>query len=215
MNHKTNYMSFKKNFILDFDNTFVDSNPAHVRWMNIHYEMESKASDYINNPSLELVVKKYRPELKVSREQVYEDSFQFFLNSKKIHEDIKPFNGAVEVIVELSKKYKIWFATARQKRGEGVIRHVIDKHIPGCVAGIHCVWNLIAPGVYNERPKKNFIVGGLTGDTVAFVDDLPKEVIAVQDHVQSFLFDPFNLHQNNENVINRVRNWNQLGDILL
>ncbi|MFA6158221.1 MAG: hypothetical protein WCV82_04040 [Candidatus Paceibacterota bacterium] len=198
----------------DFDDTKIDTIPAIVSYINGHYGIPSVYADYVNGPSLELIINKYLPrERHVSPEEAYLNHGKNFQCSIDIHEGIPAMDGMIEVVPLLAQQYEIWTVTAREKVCQPVIKHVLDKHVPGCIAGIHCVWEY-RDGAYHGIQKRDFI-SSFKGEKVAFFDDSPKEILAVQDVIPSYLFDPRHLHDHMRDIQLRVRSWREISEILL
>lgn len=110
------------------------------------------------------------------------------------------------VIPMLAEKYKLWTVTARQKSGLHVIEHLIEKHIPKCISGIHCVWEHKGKGAYHEISKREFIKN-FPGNKLGFIDDSPSEILKVQDILPSYLFDPQGVNDGISAIHYRLRGW--------
>jgi len=104
--------------------------------------------------------------------------------------------------------------TARPKDGLSVIEHLIENHIPGCINGIHCVWEHLGDGKYNEISKREFIKN-FPGNKVGFIDDSASEILKVQDVLTSYLFDPLGVNDHIEEIYYRLRSWNEIGHYFL
>jgi hypothetical protein len=212
----------KSHAFFDLDNMIFDTHPGIVQFINCFYNINSILSDYNNNPSLEKVVNKYRPQKPVTYKQAYKDFFDHFLTSQEKHANVKPFKDAPEVLKQISKKFKIYIVTARQKGGDSIVQYLLDSHIPNCVSEIHYVWHVAPEGQYEEITKKDFIISqGMFGEGVAFFDDSLKEVEAVRKAVEfvggslvSYHFDPYDIHTGGDKE-RKVKNWKQIGDLLL
>jgi hypothetical protein len=53
------------------------------------------------------------------------------------------------------------------------------------------------------------------GKKIAFFDDSPKEILRVQSIIPSYLFDPNRLHDDLQDVNNRVHGWKHIGEVFL
>ncbi len=204
----------KPTLFLDFDGLKFDTISAHMEYMNARYNIPSIITDYANNPSLELVVRKYITTHPITREEAYKDLSDNFLQSLELHEVIQPFEGMCEVVKELSKKYSLWTVTARQKSGLHVIEHLLNKHVPECISGIHCVSEHLGKNKYNEISKRSFIEN-FEGAKVAFIDDSAHEIKLVQDIIPVYLFDPLGMNDHDTSITHRIRNWEEIGNIFL
>lgn len=201
----------KPNLFFDFDNTKFNTTPALMLYINQRWNINSIESDYIGkNDDLELVVGKYRTDIEINRNEVYEDLGRDYNKSIVRQKDVPSIKNMRRVIKLLSKKYTLWTVTARQKEGMHVIKYLLDKHIPGCISGIHCVWERKASGISIETSKKDFIES-ISGEKVAFIDDSPKEILKMQSIIPSYLFDPSKLHENLTGINNRIYSWNEIG----
>lgn len=198
----------------DFDDLKIDTVPAMIAHVNEHYGIASVRSDYLNGIYLEEVINRHLPkERHVSREEAYLSLAEKFLCSIDLHEAIPLIDGVIEVLPQIAQRYEVWTVTARQKVSMHVVKHVLDRHVPGCVTGIHCVWDR-RDGAYHAITKREFI-SGFEGEKVAFFDDTPREVLEVQDVVPSYLFDPHGLYDGMQEIRARVRSWREIGQILL
>jgi hypothetical protein len=204
----------QKNIFLDLDGLKFDTLDAHVAYMNWRYGINSKPSDYLNNPPLQAVVNSYLPaEKHVTREEVYADSGKNFLSSIEWHKDVLPFEDMCEVLPELAKKYRLWTVTARQKGGLHVVKYLLNKYIPNCIYEIHCVWEYV-DNEFRDIPKKQFI-SSVSGEKIGFIDDTPHEVIELQPVLPSYLFDPTGINDSHPHIKNRVRSWKEIGELFL
>jgi hypothetical protein len=207
----------KPTLFFDFDGLKFDTLDIHIRYINQKYGIESVPDDYADNADLELVVKKYIPKDKhhlIDRADIYADIAENLTSSFEWHADLQPMEGMSEVLPLLVKKYAIWTVTAREKKSRPVIEHLLDIHVPDCSSGIHCVWEHLGGKEFKEISKREFILN-FKGEKVAYVDDTVKEILKVQDIIRSYLFDRTGIHDANSNILNRVRSWYQLGEILL
>lgn len=204
----------QKNVFFDFDGMKFDTMPFQIAYINYRYNINTSESDHIGqNNSLDAIVKRYRPDLTLSRDEIYHDFGVNFISSIKWHENVQPMPDMPEVAREISKKYTLFVATGRQRRGLHVIEHLLNKHVPGCISYIHCVWQHTDDGKFIGVQKKDFI-SKIPGDNVAFFDDSMHEIEDTKDTIPSYLFDPKNTHANTKNLL-RVESWRQIGDMLL
>jgi len=109
--------------------------------------------------------------------------------------------------------YKLWTVTARQQHGMKVIRYLLDKYVPGCINGIHCVWGRSEEGSFEGISKKKFMES-IPGEKIAFFDDSPDEIKDTKDFISSFLFDPAGIHKPIEGA-GLVKSWYEIGNMLL
>lgn len=204
----------KKNLFFDLDGMKFDTLRAQISYINNRYGIHTIKSDYLgNNSHIDLIIKKYLPELNLNRNEIYEDLGKNFTSSIKLHRNVLPMKGMCKILPLLSKKYTLWTVTARQTSGINVIEYLLNKYIPDCISGVHCVWSLSENGGFNGVPKKDFI-RSISGKKIAFFDDSPEEIIDTKDIIPSYLFDPMNMYEDIEGVI-RIKNWKEIGEIFL
>lgn len=203
------------NMFLDLDGLKFDTLPATAQYMNDRYAINSTATDYINRGSeLDLVLWEFRPDLKhMTRDEIYMNYGNEFLCSIAYHEGILPIKDMPEVVSGLAKKYRLYTVTARQEKGQHVIKHLNNKYIPGCITNIHCVWSHNGTK-YINIPKKDFIQS-IPGKNVAFIDDSLHEVEDMQNVIPSYLFDQYDFYKNTPNIPNKLISWKEIGDKFL
>jgi hypothetical protein len=202
---------------LDFDGLKFDTLGIHVNYINKKYGVKTIPSDYTNNPSLETVIKKYLLEDQhhlITKEEVYVDIGENLNGSLEWHAEVLPMEGVEEVVPLLAKKYTLWTVTARQTACIPVIMYLLNKYIPHCISGIHCVWEHIGDGQFKGIPKRDF-VANFNGEKIAFIDDSALEILDMQDMIPSYLFDPHGLNDMTPNIHHRVRSWQEIGDTFL
>jgi hypothetical protein len=203
----------KPHVFFDFDGLKFNTAPAHAAYMNERWNIQSVDSDYSGDEPLDGIIKKYNKNSTVTLEEVYEDLGKNFLTSLIHHEKVLPWNGMLEVMPLVAKKYTSWTVTARQKSGIDVIKYLLDKHIRGLITDVHCVWDHKGGGVFHSVTKREFIAS-IAGEKIAFFDDAPREILDVQDLLPSYLFDPVGTHNDNVRIGRRVRSWEDIGNIL-
>lgn len=203
----------KPYMFFDFDGLKFNTVQIHIDYINKKYGILSVASDYANNPSLETIVNNYKGDSFITSGEVYAD-IAGFNASITHHENVLPFDGMCEVVPLLAEKYTLLTVTARQKTSLEVIEYLLNKFIPGCISDIHCVWEHKGNGIFEGVSKKKFIES-IDGKKVAFIDDSPKEILAMGNIVPSYLFDPGKIHEDISDIPNRVYCWKQIGDLFL
>lgn len=203
----------KGNLFLDFDGLKFDTLPAACEYFNTRYGIKSVISDYLNNGScFEKVLKRYLPDDDIQREVVYSDYNDNFVTSISRHENILPMDGMCDTVKALSDQYVLWTVTARFTEGINVMQYLLDKYIPGCISGIHCV-NQMKDGAFQKFPKKDFIAN-ITGRNIGFIDDSLSEVMDMMGIVPSYLYDPDKVYQD-VSGINVVHSWEEIGEKFL
>lgn len=202
------------NLVFDLDNTKYWTSPWYVDYINQKYSISSTLKDFVGSPQLHTVVLKHLPkETVVTKDQIYWDLGTEFLTSHEWHKDVKPMPDMPEVTRELAKKYWIWDASAREKKGAPVIEALNNRYIKGCVSGNHFAWDHLSPSQATFQAKKIF-VASLPGITHGFVDDTPGEVLDMIGTAPSFLFDTDDYYAESKEF-DRFRSWRQIGDYFL
>lgn len=207
----------KPNLFFDVDNTMFDSNPLMLEAFNELFGIKAVIADFYNNPSFEVILARYKPELclELTPDSISKKFSEYFLDSHEKHEAIEPFEDMPEVITKLSKKYSIWANTARPHSSLPVIRSLFQKHTPNCITGIHCVWQYINGKYHKKLSKKEFIEGGVRGKNMAFFDDCPSHIRDIQEIIPSYLFDPTGVYDAEVGINNRIRSWKEKGELFL
>ncbi len=204
-------MAEKSHIFLDFDNSKFDTNTLFMNYINERYTISSQPEDYTSNTSYERIVKKYLPkELCPSDDDFWEDFGKNVLASIEKHEHIAPMEDMVETVIRLAEKYTLWVVTARPTKGLAVIEHMLNKHVPNCIHGIHCVWSEKEGGGYIDVPKRAF-VQSIVGEKIAFFDDSIEEIEKMHDLLPCYLYDPQGIH----NAENSIRSWKEFGALFL
>jgi len=203
------------NIFLDFDNTKFNTNPMFRDYFNERYRIQSELKDYANNPDHQLVLRKYLPAGACPTEiEYYQDIRDNLFSSIERHDTVHPVEGMAETILLLAERYKIWIVTAREKSSMPVIEHLINKHIPGSISGIHCVWDHKGNGIHHKTSKIEF-VWNIEGKKIAFLDDSVKEVLEMQTLIPSYLFDPAGINDHIKDIQHRVRSMKEFGKLFL
>ena len=198
----------------DFDGMKFDTMPAQVEYINHRYNINTTAYDHVgHNNNLDLIVKKHRPDITMTRNEIYHDFGINFISSIEWHKNVQPMKDMPRVVKELSKKLNLFIATGRQKRGLHVIQHLLTKHVPGCISLVHCVWEPNESGSFDGVSKRDFI-SKIPGENIAFFDDSMHEIEDTKDIIPSYLFDPWEVHLNTEGIL-RVESWQKIGDLFL
>lgn len=209
-------MKSKPVLFLDFDDLKFSTLDAHVRYINKTYGIITDPGDYANNPPLDTIINKYLPEARhVTDKVAYRDLTENFHPSIEWHENVMPVDGMPEALALLSQKYELWTVTARPKQALPVLKHLLEKHAPHCIAGIHCVWDYLGNGVFEEVARKADFIRNFQGDKVAFIDDSPKEILRTQEILPSYLFDMTGRHDSLGDIKLRVKNWKEVTGLFL
>ncbi|MEN9621915.1 MAG: 5 nucleotidase, deoxy (Pyrimidine), cytosolic type protein [Candidatus Parcubacteria bacterium] len=198
----------------DFDGLKFDTTPAIGAYINKRYGIHSVASDYVNNPRFNKIINRYLGGEVTNEDDVYLDFAENFLRCHETHQGVEPLPGVTTVLPRLAERYELWTVTARQTIGLPVILGLLDTHVPNCISGVHCVWEYTGDKVFKERSKRDFIAR-FEGDKVAFVDDSVPEILNVQEILPSFLFDPHGVNDSVTGISNRVRSWQEIGELFL
>lgn len=206
----------KPYLFLDLDETMFSTLNHMVNYINDRHGINSTVDDHIgNNDSLDEVIRRHKPDFNLSWGETYADVGINFHASIEKHDSVLPMQNMPRVVKELSKKYRLVIVTARQKIGLPVINHLIDKHIPGCIAHTHCVWEYVGNGKFNEIMSKRAFIKNISGKKAGFVDDSVHEVMKLEDILPCFLYDPTNQHKTVPHIPNRLHSWEQIGNTFL
>jgi hypothetical protein len=204
----------KPHLFFDFDGVKFDTVPHEVKYLNARYGIDIKVSEFRGKSEIvDKIINSYLPKTdQLDRLEIWKDLGQNYSASIKWHQDVLPMNGMLKVIKSLREKYTIWTVTSRQSDGKYVIQYLLDKYVPGCINGIHCVYT------FNDNNlsavfKKDFI-RSIKGEKIAFFDDSPSEIEAVKDLIPSYLFDPFYLYDDIDGA-DHLHSWEQIGKIFL
>ncbi len=205
----------KSTLFLDCDGTLLDTVPMTVRYINERYKINSVLNDYLDTPPLDSIINRYLPKEKpVTIEDAYTDLGENFLSSTELHEGVSPIKGVTKVIPLLAQRYDLWIVTARELRGHPVLMRMVEKHMRGCITGVHCVWKHKGGKEFEERSKRDFIAR-FPGEKVGFIDDSPAEVLKATGIVPTYLFDPHDHHAHRTDIPQRVRTWDEIGELFL
>ena len=202
----------KKIFLVDFDNTSVDTRRAHSLYVNDTYKIQSVPEDFVNNASLSQVIKKYNAESTVTEEEAVAHLGEYFHTSHEWHKEVKPIDEYIAIVLpELSKKYDFTLGTARSDFSEDVVRNLLELHFPKCVGHIHFVHRRKGFGDYDRVRKREYVETIGPEKFACFVDDSTKEIQRMGNIIPSHLFDRWNLYTNIE-VSSKMFNWKEIGD---
>lgn len=209
-------MQNKQILFLDFDDLKFNTLDAHVRYIDKAYGITTDPAEYANNPPLDTIINKYlHPSKKVTNAQAYQDLTENFHPSIMWHKEVLPIEGMPKALALLAKKYELWTVTARPRQALPVLQHLLEKYAPHCITGIHCVWNYLGNGVFEEVARKHEFIRDFKGDKVAFVDDSPKEILRTTEILPSYLFDPIGRYDSLNEIKLRVRSWNEITELFL
>lgn len=204
----------KKNLFFDFDGMKFDTMPAQVEYINQRYGINTTLSDHIGqNHHFDVLIKKHLPNSNFTRDEVYTDFGKNFGASIEWHKKVLPMPDMDKVIPLLAKKYTLWTVTARQSHTINTIEYLLDKYIPGCISGIHCVYTRLKTGGFTSISKKDFM-RSVVGEKIGFFDDSPSEIEDTKNLIPSFLFDPVGSHEKINGAIH-LSSWKEIGDIFL
>ena len=202
------------NLFFDLDEMKFGTLSAQVAYTNHRWNTETTIDDHIGqNHKLEELVRKHTGMEHLTRDEVYIDFGRNFLASIDWHKQVQPMPYMQEVMHDLAQKYTLYTVTARQEISLPVIKYLLDTHIPGCITHIHCVYGRIN-NQYIEKPKKDFIAS-IKGDNLAFFDDSLSEIRNMQNVIRSYLYDPTNRHEHENDIQHRISSWEEIGKLYL
>jgi 5'(3')-deoxyribonucleotidase len=206
----------KPYLFLDLDEMMFATLQHMVDYINKRHGINSTIHDHIGqNDTLDSVIKRYNKDYNLSWGETYMDVGINFHASLEIHKNVLPMEGMPEAVKQLSKKYRLVVVTARQKAGYEVIRYLLNKHVPGCITHIHCVWEHIGNGRFNEIMSKRKFIESVSGKKTGFIDDSVHEIKKLMSVLDCYLFDPTNLHESVPGIPNRVHGWDHIHNTFL
>ena len=209
-------MKKKPVLFLDFDDLKFGTLDAHVRYVDRTYGIVTDPADYANNPPLGSSINKHLPaDRHITDADAYRHLTENFHTSIEWHADVRPMAGMPEAVIRLARRYDLWIVTARPKHASTVVDHLLEKYVPGCIAGIHYVWEYSGNGIFKEVAKKHEFIRDFKGDKVAFIDDSPKEILRTQEVIASYLFDETGRHDSLSDIRLRVRSWREITELFL
>jgi hypothetical protein len=206
----------KPALFFDFDDTLVETREASKKYILHRYGVEMPKELYLCGNSLWVLVNSLLPpERRVEKDQFYQDWRDNFLTSDEHHRAVQPVREADVIVPQLSVRYDLWVVTARQEASQFVVARLCRRIFGRHITGMHFVWRgNDEVNSWEERSKKDFITN-FAGEKVAFFDDNPGEVRAVQPLISAYLFDPLGFHREVTDIERRVSNWHEIADLLL
>ncbi len=195
-------------YFFDFDDSLFYTKKAIFQYVNTTYGLSLDINKWHCGHSMVEVINNHAQKPLVSHDTFWEDYAKNFLTSYEWHEQVDPMPGMVEVIRELSRNNNLYIVTARQSASMPTIKFLVDRHIKGCIDGIHCV-NKKEKGIYMPVQKTEYVARHV-GNKIAFIDDNPREIYAMQSIIPSYLFDPNHLHSDITDV-EKVFSWDEIG----
>lgn len=188
---------------------------ALILYINKKYEINTTISDYHpQSAPLDVIIKRFRPEMVLSINDVHRDIGKNFLYSIEWYKEIKPAYKMCTTIKKLSNHFDIFALTNMHSKGKNVVEYLLDKYIPGCVSDIHFIWSHSEKGDFIEVSKKTFIEYA-PGYNIAFFGVLPGEITEIQEIIlPSFLFEANGMYHKNPGIA-KVGSWEEIGDIFL
>lgn len=198
---------------IDFDDTVVQTRPLAAAFLRKHYGAHIPMGQEYNGDNLFALVSQHLPpDAQMSEKDFWLHYSHEHLASHEWHRSAEPTLGATDIIPRLAKHYELWTVTARPTLSREVVHTVLERLFPNCFTDSHFVWHFDGTE-FVGTPKHTFME--LMGSGVAFVDDSPHEIARAQHVVESFLFDPHNHHEQNQQITNRVTSWYDIADRFL
>lgn len=204
----------------DFDNTLIDVRHVLARFLKDHYDFEIDLGTFIDGSNLPILINERLPdEDKIDEHAFYRHCSMHFTGSIEWHTDCEPIPGAVETLQLLKNQYELWIVTARDLATKPVVDYILEKNFPGLFSGAHFVWQFDDDQQrFVGVPKKDFIMDfDLRRAKIAFFDDSPGEILATQNHLPAYLFDPHNHHPDyvSQGIRNLVKSWDEIKNLIL
>lgn len=190
--------------ILDWDGLAFDTVPLHMEYLNPRYGICTNLDDFMEHPSLEILVHKYLRLQSVAenklptREDVYYDLAVNFLESRAWHNKAKPIDGFLEILPILASHANVFIVSARHEGSIPVMWETLERYsVHRYINDIRCVWKHTQDKEFVGVFKREIILS-IKGTPLGFFDDSPREVSKVQDIIPGYLFDPKLLHREKE-----------------
>ncbi|MEI6191292.1 MAG: hypothetical protein WCP24_02925 [bacterium] len=200
----------------DFDDMLMETREASIDYIRFRYKVAFPEEAYLCGNSLWQILSELLPAgEKLEKDNFYLDWRDNFLTSIDRHQKAKPVAGAVEVVPALSAQFDLWVVTARQEASKPVVLELCRRFFGQHITGVHFVWR---GGDESKSwvsvPKKDFIAN-FPGESVAFFDDNPGEIMETQGVVSAYLFDQTGIHASVQGINNRVKSWEEIGQLFL
>jgi len=201
---------------LDFDDVMFNTSIQHIKFNNLYFGINSKPEDYENSEVID-VIKKYRPDFAQSYYEMWFNIMNNFHMSYEWQGKIQPLPRMTEVVRALSQKYNLLVPTGRPQNSREVINWLLEKHVPGCISQVHCVYAFSGGEIF-VQPKTDF-VKSIVGEKIAFIDDSKNEINKMQAKLDnkpvSYLFDSQESYATTNQVFKCLRSWEEIGQRFL
>jgi 5'(3')-deoxyribonucleotidase len=206
----------KPTLFFDFDDVCVN----HIDMLRVfifqQFGVEIPAGHFICGNSIgKIVADLLPPDRKITSNRFYEVWATKGVISHELHAGVTPIPGALKYLPKLADKYDIWILTARMEDGRAVVERLCQKFFAGHISGFHFVWKRFGVEDFRQVKSKRDFIKDFSGVKVAFFDDNPGEIRAVQDILPAFLFDPHRVHLEEKDIKLRVSSWREISDLLL
>lgn len=173
----------------DFDDFLFWTNEAFVKFVSDVFQVHLTCRDLaLTQDTYGLIASKG---VQLGVDDFWKFVRENYLLNLRYHEDVLPVAGVTEFVPKLAEDYLLVIVTNRQEEGVSVVEYLLNKHLPNCFHGIHFVHS----GLSVALKKPEFISGfNAPSKKLCFFDDHIKEVETVDQHLPSFLFNPFLYH---------------------
>jgi len=209
-------LQMKPTLFFDFDDTSIVTRDAIRLYFKQRYGVDLPEGSYLHGKCIWKLINDFLPpDQMISRDAFYLDWRDGFLTSQEWHKNVRPVEGADNVIRRLARRYQLWIVIVRQQASSKLVSQLCQKFFGQCISGFHFVWSGDGHNSsWKEESKKDFIAG-FPGDKVAFFDDSPDEIRNVQEVLPAYLFDPVGYHAEASDIRCRVKSWDEIATLLL
>jgi hypothetical protein len=198
------------NLILDYDESSFHTKQEHSDYLNQTYDIETTVEDFILHPTIPDIVYKHLLIKEIPQSKwptagyIWENLAIGFLESYDWHDKMKPVEGFVDMVTELSEYFNIYTGTARHDGSKAAILSTYQRvGVDQYYSGICCVYKHLGNERFAGKPKKE-IIEDLPGKNGAFLDDSLNEILKAQEIIPSYLYDPYKINRGQSDVHNFV-----------
>lgn len=196
----------KKIIAVDADDTIFDENTAIRLYMNDNYGFHHTEADYL----VEGPFDNYWERIwNLDQQQTHDMYEKFVVSSYK--ENLKPVNGAIQILKKLKDKYELVIVTSRDNRTTGLTHRALSEHYPTIFSDVHFtpLWG------NGEKVTKAKICQEI-GASYLIDDSFQHCELASEAGVNAILFGTYgwNCYQTLPDSIVSCKNWEEVWGVL-
>lgn len=196
----------KKIIAVDADDTIFDENTAIRLFINDHYGFTHTEADYLVEGPFEDYWERI---WNLDPEQTGAMYEKFVTSSYK--ENLKPIQGAVEVLRKIRRKYELVIVTSRDNRTTELTHRALAEHYPEIFSDVHFtpLWG------NGEKVTKAKICNEI-GASYLIDDSFEHCKLAAEANVSALLFGRYgwNKYQDLPKGVTRCKDWDEVWRIL-